>query len=348
MNESRFSKIVNNMSGKKIGVVGDFFLDLYFSLDRSLSELSLETNLEAFQVDGVSAQPGAAGVVAKNLASLGAEVSAFAVIGADGFGYELQQVLKKNQINVDSVLAGDQVLTPTYIKPMMKEVSGSVVELNRMDVKNRSLIPPRLEEKLINALQSRMEKLDGLLVAEQVSQDGRGTITRAVRELLEELSRQYPEKTFGVDSRHFSDQYRGVFLKVNLSEACRTLEKIHPGAVEKIPDSPLPAAEYCQEVLYQHYQKPVFITLGAQGISGQDGDGPFHHPGVQLEGPLDIVGAGDAVLAGIGLALSVGGSPSEASYLGNLIGSLIVEQLGTTGIVDQKMLKDRYLMYQQQ
>lgn len=348
MDETRFSQIINDMAGMKVGVLGDFFLDLYLSMDRSLSELSLETNLEAFQVDQITAQPGAAGVVAKNLTSLGAEVSAFAVIGADGFGYELQKALKNNQINVDSVVTGDEVFTPTYIKPMMKEISGSVVELNRVDVKNRSALPLRLEEELIRSLRARIQDLDGLLVAEQVRQDGTGTITRNVRELLFELSNQYPEKIFGVDSRHFSAQYRGVFLKVNLKEACRTLESIKPGAVEKIPDSPLPAAQYCQQVLYQHYQKPVFITLGDQGISGQDAQGPFHHPGVQLEGPLDIVGAGDAVLAGICLVLSTGGSSSEAAYLGNLIGSLIVQQLGTTGIVDQKMLKERYLMYQQQ
>ena len=123
MNETRFNQIIKNMTGKKIGVLGDYFLDLYFSLDRSLSELSLETNLEAFQVDGISAQSGAAGVVAKNLASQGAQVSAFAVIGDDGFGYELQQSLINNQINVDSVVSGEEVFTPTYIKPMMKELT---------------------------------------------------------------------------------------------------------------------------------------------------------------------------------------------------------------------------------
>ena len=51
----------------------------------------------------------------------------------------------------------------------------------------------------------------------------------------------------------------------------------------------------------------------------------MHVPGVRAEPPIDVVGAGDSVLASIAMALGAGASPAEAAEIGNLAG------IGTTG-----------------
>src|SRR4051794_35743014 len=77
-----------------IGVLGDLFLDRYLDLDAGLTEPSLETGLDAYQVVRVRAYPGAAGTVVNNLAALGVGcIRPLAVIGDDGEGYELGQAL---------------------------------------------------------------------------------------------------------------------------------------------------------------------------------------------------------------------------------------------------------------
>jgi len=81
MNNKRIEKILSSFPKVKIAVLGDFFLDLYISMERSLSELSLETNLEAFQAVDIQGLPGAAGVVTNNLVALGASTSAIAYTG---------------------------------------------------------------------------------------------------------------------------------------------------------------------------------------------------------------------------------------------------------------------------
>src|SRR5205809_2807823 len=79
-----------------IGVLGDLFLDRYLDLDARLTEPSLETGLDAYQVVRVRAQPGAAGTVINNLVALGVgKVTALSVIGLDGEGYELAQALQR-------------------------------------------------------------------------------------------------------------------------------------------------------------------------------------------------------------------------------------------------------------
>ncbi len=52
-----------------MGVLGDLFLDRYLDLDASLTEPSLETGLDAYQVVARALLPGAAGTVVNNLVS---------------------------------------------------------------------------------------------------------------------------------------------------------------------------------------------------------------------------------------------------------------------------------------
>ena len=53
-------------------------------------------------------------------------------------------------------------------------------------------------------------------------------------------------------------------------------------------------------------------------------------PGLEVAGPIDIVGAGDSVAAGIVSALCAGASNPEAALVGNLVASITIQQLGTT------------------
>jgi bifunctional ADP-heptose synthase (sugar kinase/adenylyltransferase) len=118
-------------------------------MDRALSELSLETNIEAYQAVDIQGLPGAAGVVANNLVALGANTSAIAYTGDDGNGYLLRKELIRRCINIEHLIQSAQRFTPTYTKPMMTEVDGSTVELNRIDIKNRTPNPLDLDNEII-------------------------------------------------------------------------------------------------------------------------------------------------------------------------------------------------------
>src|SRR5436190_774339 len=83
-------QILDRVGGLTVGVLGDLFLDRYLDIDASLTEPSIETGLDAYQVVRVRASPGAAGTVVNNLAALGVKrIVPIAVIGDDGEGYEL-------------------------------------------------------------------------------------------------------------------------------------------------------------------------------------------------------------------------------------------------------------------
>src|SRR5215204_681005 len=95
MNETLLESILARLPSLTIGVVGDLFLDRYLDIDARLTEPSLETGLDAYQVVRVRSSPGAAGTVISNLAALGVgQIIPITVLGDDGEGYELRQALR--------------------------------------------------------------------------------------------------------------------------------------------------------------------------------------------------------------------------------------------------------------
>ena len=348
MENKRLEKLISTFPKVRIAVLGDFFLDLYISLDRSLSELSVETNLEAFQAVNIQGLPGAAGVVTNNLVALGARTSAIGYTGDDGNGFILRRELIQRGVDIEHLLHTTKRFTPTYAKPMMTEVTGQTIELNRIDIKNRTPNPLELENEIIQRVRMAIQDHDGILVTEQVKDDGCGVLSQHVRKAIAEISSANPNKVFIVDSRHFASKYQHVSLKMNLSEAIKAIGDFDTQFQPQKKVSRLATATVCQNLLWNDVKKPVFITLGSKGISGCADGNDFYHPGYHASGQIDIVGAGDSVLAGCGLSLCAGATPEEAAYIGNLIGSITIEQIGTTGVATPARLLERHNEYKKQ
>src|SRR5258708_26068581 len=98
LTDSLIETILTSLPGKTVGLLGDLFLDRYLDLDAALTEPSIETGLDAYQVVRVRSYPGAAGTVINNLVALGVgSVVPISMIGDDGEGYELRQALQRMQ-----------------------------------------------------------------------------------------------------------------------------------------------------------------------------------------------------------------------------------------------------------
>ena len=72
------------------------------------------------------------------------------------------------------------------------------------------------------------------------------------------------------------------------------------------------------------------------------GDRVEHLPGFPPCGPVDPVGAGDSTSAAIVASLSAGAGLSEAAFVGNLVGSVTVQQIGTTGTASPAQIVRRF------
>jgi sugar/nucleoside kinase (ribokinase family) len=332
LSQSLVEQILDRLPGLTIGVIGDLFLDRYLDLDARLTEPSLETGLDAYQVTGVRSYPGAAGTVINNLSALGVgRVLAVAVIGDDGEGHELRQALGALRgVESRAVFAWPGRRTPTYTKPMLHQPGQLPRELNRLDIHNRSRLPAPAEEQVLGLLEQVWPALDGLVVLDQVGLADCGVVTAQVRHRLADLGRRDPRRPVLADSRERVGLFSGVCLKPNQREAQAAVpgQDLHP-AIEE---------------LARRTGRPVYCTQGESGILLLDPIGPEIHnvPGFAVAGPIDPVGAGDSTSAGIICALAAGLPPAQAAAFGNLVASITVQQIGTTGTATPQQVRERW------
>ena len=116
-------------------------------------------------------------------------------------------------------------------------------------------------------------------------------------------------------------------------------DRVYPGFTGE-PDRA--AAESAATALYDKTGQPVFLTLGAGGILAFHAEGPTHIPAVPVAGPIDIVGAGDATMAGIASALCAGATVPEAAQIGCLAAAVTIKQIGTTGTASREQMAACY------
>lgn len=315
-------------------VVGDFFLDKYLLIDRRLAEVSLETGLEAHQVAEVHCSPGAAGTVTNNLRALGVGVIALGVLGDDGEGYELRRALRAIGADTSLLVEHGVRFTPTYTKPMLREVDGAAHELSRLDIKNRATLPADVEDAIIARLRAALPHVQAVVIADQVPEGNCGVITDRVRAELCAQAPAHPDKVFAADSRERIGLFQDVILKANAREVVRAVQPEGDATDRKV-------IEACGLALAARARKPIVVTLGAQGILLFDG-GVEHVPTRPASGPIDPVGAGDSVMAGLVSALCAGASLREAALVGNLVASVTIRQIGTTGVASPQQVLNEF------
>ncbi|MBX7167373.1 MAG: hypothetical protein K1X74_13670 [Pirellulales bacterium] len=335
---ARLAEFLADFPRRKIALLGDLFLDRYLDIDPDLHELSVETGLEAYQVTRIRNSPGALGTVINNLAALGVgRLLPVSTIGDDGQAYDLMQELARLPVDPAGIVQDPARRTPTYTKPMQRQPDGSWRELNRLDLRNRAVPSAATEEEVIARLDRAFADADGLIVLDQVNEEGWGVVTPRLREHLVELTRRDPAKLIFVDSRAQIARFRCGTLKPNLRECLLAL-----GRPES--DDPELGRAAARELARQLGLR-LFCTMGAAGIlvvepSGQGGPAAQGSsaettdllvPGYPVGGPIDPVGAGDSATSGIVASLLCGATAVEAAAVGNLVASITVQQLGTTG-----------------
>jgi len=321
-----------------IAVVGDVFLDKYLDLDATLTEVSIETGLEAFQVTGVRCYPGAGGTVLNNLHALGVgDLHAVSVIGQDGEGFELLCELDRMQVHTEHLLQSPLRMTPTYTKPMLRAPDAEPRELNRLDIRNRSPQGPEIDRQVMAALDEVVPQVDAVVIADQVTERNHGVVTDVVREHLSELAREHAGKLFLADSRAHLALFRNCIIKPNRSELYHALGL--PCSKEHFdPHATLAAVKR----LALHTGQAVYATCGEEGIIYSDGAVLEEIPAIPVKGPIDIVGAGDSTAAGILCGLCAGVSPVQAAELGCLVASITIQQLGVTGTATPAQLRSHF------
>ena len=339
MSPGRLAELVGRFPELRIAVVGDFFLDKYLDVDPALAEVSIETGRTAHQVVAVRHSPGAAGTVVSNLAALGTgTLHAVGFTGDDGESYDLRRDLAALGCSTDCLACDPQRMTPTYLKPRDATDPSLAGEHSRYDTKNRTPTSEAARERIVAALDALLPQLDAVIALDQVEEEGCGVVTPSVFEALADRAKHHPGVIFWGDSRLRIRRYRNVTIKPNQFEAVG-IRNPPPG--ERIGVDRLAEAVV---QLRARIGAPICATRGEEGMLVSDPELTLV-PGVRVEGPTDPTGAGDSVTAGAVLALAAGAELPEAALVGNLVASITIGQLATTGTARPDELPPRLEMW---
>lgn len=336
----RLKELLDQFPKLKIGVVGDLFLDRYLEIDAALEEISVETGLAAHQVKAIRNFPGVVGTVLNNLLALGVtDLLPVSVIGDDGHGYDLLNVLSQQGVDTSAILRAAGRLTPTYTKPM-RSYGDSLTELSRLDVRTRAPFSESLTQELFTIFAKHWPERNGWIVLDQLAATEARVVNDRFRTLAADLIRTDLEGRAAshpvfVDSRFNIAQFPFGILKTNASECLASC------GLE--PTDDLGVIASCVEKRSNQSSHVVVCTVGPLGmLLAEPGKKVLHAPGFPVSGPVDIVGAGDSATSGMFAAMLAGADLLEAATVGNLVASITIQQIGTTGVATPDQLLMRW------
>ena len=177
---------------------------------------------------------------------------------------------------------------------------------------------------MIESLNALARRVDAMVLLEQVDEADTGVFTGGVIDALSQIRRESPDLLMLADSRRGPGHFPAVGLKMNREEF----------AVLTGQEAEIPVPELCSAVgrLATERGQAVFVSLSEDGIAGANpGEQPEHVPCLPVRGEIDVVGAGDAVMANLATAIAAGAETGEAMRLAMAAASVVVHQLGTTG-----------------
>jgi rfaE bifunctional protein kinase chain/domain len=337
---ARFRALTKRYRQLRIAVAGDFCLDRYLEIDPARKEISIETGLPVHNVVSVRSQPGGAGTILNNLAALGvAEIFPVGFAGDDGEGFELKRALSSLPgVRMEAFYLTAERRTFTYAKPLLVSPRRPPRELSRLDSKNWSPTPARLQRRLAKALRALAPRVDAIIVLDQVDVPETGVIGRRLLQAIRAIKKERPDLLVLADSRRSLQGYPSVSLKMNRAELSRLAGKARLVPLREVAGT--------AAALARAKGSCCFVTQAEHGIVGAGPDGAVERlAALPVRGKIDVVGAGDCVTANLAAALAAGASLREALQLANAAASIVVHKLGTTGTAS--VTEIRGLLYAQ-
>lgn len=322
LDKTELNRIFETIKTKKICIIGDFCVDIYWNADMTKSELSRETPHFPLPVTDERVYLGAGGNVAANLMALRpAAVIPVTMVGDDWRGMLITDILKNNGFDTRFVIKTPGRFTNAYCKPMRKGISDTVYEDPRLDFDNYTPIDEETERLVIKNLRKAAKQADVIIVADQFKN---GIMTDAVRKEINSVC--MTDKTVIVDSRYNIDKYSHCILKPNEVECWRAVYH-DEGYLNASYDDFCHAAE----TLANNNSSLVFCTLGGRGAVVTMGFGVTKTDAVKCEPPIDICGAGDTTLSAFASAFSCAASVENAARFASFASAVTIKKIGVTG-----------------
>jgi len=254
---------------------------------------------------------GGAGNVIDNLISLESRVSVYTVLGDDDSAN-----LARELLDDAGAISTAVIIERGRITTKKSRVIASNQQILRFDDENRKDISISSQDSILSTMKKHIHTYDTILLSDY----GKGVLSRELTKNIIDLANVHNIPILVDPKGDNYDKYRGATLLTPNKKEASLASK-----VEIIDDESLKKAGFIlKDDLDLQYG---IITLSEEGIAIFTQDMQIM-PTVARE-VYDVTGAGDTVLASLGIALSSGLDIYEACEFANKAAAIVVAKVGS-------------------
>jgi len=309
-----------DFSAQRVAVCGDLIADQY--IYASPQRLSREAPVMVLRHEHEMLGAGGAANVARNLAALGARVSAFGAIGVDESGAGVRAALGEVGIDTLGLRESRTWRTPTKTRVLAAEARRFPHQVLRIDREPAGPLAPELRAEVVAHLAAARSASDALVVSDY----GYGLVGE---ELAAESRAWAAEgRVVVLDPRERIAGFEGISaMTPNIGELAR-----FQGIDQARLDDPADLRAASLALLERVGCQWLLVTRGNLGMAlFGEGVGP-QGLAVAAAGKrevTDVSGAGDTSASVFAVALAAGLGAPEAMRLANLAAGVVVMEIGT-------------------
>lgn len=300
------------LAGARVLVVGDVMLDRYWFGE--VNRISPEAPVPVAKITRIEERAGGAANVARNIAALGGQASLLSVVGDDEAASALETLLLRDGI-ATSLRRDPSISTTTKLRVVARQQQ--LIRIDFEEAPSHEILADKLDD-----FAARLAQHDVVILSDY----GKGGLTHVAR--MVQLARAAGKPVLIDPKGDDWSKYAGATLLTPNKSEFRQVA----GSWRDEAD----LAQRAQALRQQLQLDALLVTRSEEGMSLFDADGAEHQPTLARE-VFDVSGAGDTVIATLGLALAAGLSRPHAMHLANAAAGIVVAKLGTA-VVDQQEL----------
>ena len=313
---------VAQLSGRRITVIGDVMLD-HFLIGR-VDRISPEAPVPVVRFAREEFRLGGAANVARNIGTLGGQVTLVGLVGEDPAAADLRAALKAADLDGSGLV--DDGSRPTTRK--VRIVTARNQQVARLDYEATDDVLPVTRDALVSRARDAIAGCDGVVVSDY----SKGVVDPTVMAAAIAAARAEAVPLVADPKGPQPDRYAGAaVITPNHHEAeLMTQSSIRDAA----------GARDAARALHERTGANVVITWGEHGMwildrsSGSDIE--EHLPAVSRE-VADVTGAGDTVVAILAMGVAGGVPLLDAARLANRAAGLVVGRFGPATVTQAEL-----------
>ncbi|MHC4292071.1 MAG: D-glycero-beta-D-manno-heptose-7-phosphate kinase [Planctomycetota bacterium] len=312
---------ISRFDNCRLLVVGDLMIDEY--LWGEVDRISPEAPVQVVSVKNEDYTLGGSGNVVNNLVALGAQVF---VLGVTGTGRDGKLLLNKlNDLGVDTQGVIQERSRPTTKKT---RIIADHQQVLRIDRETQQKVSVSTFRSLTTLAEKIIPEVDLVLISDY----GKGVISRSLIADLVKIAKNNNKLTIADPKGLAFEKYSGVsLLTPNSKEASLA------SGVEITDEKSVATAGNI--LMEKSGIERLLITCGKDGMVLFEPDCEPLKISTKAREVYDVSGAGDTVLAVLGLGMAAGLQLKEAITLANTAAGLVVGKVGTATVSKRELLQ---------